>query len=116
MKKWLGRIIEGLVCAALSFVIISIVTKLMIGHDDWLYRSVTLSAPWGLVTLLKYYLVVDKKWKQLRFVVTIVLTTLTVTLFVTGVCLSLPDYWDYTSHITYGFAYPACLLQINTKK
>lgn len=108
MKKWLKRIGIGLLSALCSFVVVSIVNKLLFGYDDWLYRSIMMSAPWLAITLLKYYFVVDKGWKTLKFMLTLAGITLLTTLFVTGVCLSLSDYWEQTWYITFCCTYPTC--------
>lgn len=106
MKKWLRRILVGMASAGLSFVIISIITKLLFGYEDWLYRTIMMSAPWAGITLLKYHFVVDKGWKQGKFALTVAAIVFVTTLFITGVALSLSDYWKHAWYITFCFTYP----------
>ena len=112
MKKWLKRIGIAVASALGSFVVVSIVNKLFFGYDDWLYRSVMMSVPWLVITLLKYHLVVDKGWKQWRFVLTIASVVLIATLFIAGVCLSHSDYWQRTWYLTFCFTYPTFMTLI----
>lgn len=109
MKKWLKRVGIGLISAGASFVIVSIMNKLLFGYDDWLYKSIMMSVPWLPITLLKGYLVEDKGWKSWRFMGTIAVTVLVATLFIAGVCLSLEDYWKHAWYMTFCFTYPTCM-------
>ena len=113
MKKWLKRIGVGICCACASFVIVSIMHKLVFAYDEWLYRSVMMSAPWFVITLLKYYFIVDKGWKQWKLMLTVATTTLIATLFIAGVCLSRVDCWSEAIYFTFCFAYPTVTIPPN---
>ena len=115
MKKWLKRIGTGILYTILSFVVVSIMNKLLFGYHDWLYRSVMMSAPWFVITLLKYILVGTKGWKQWEFTLGIAATVLVATLFITGVCLSMEAYWQCTWYVTFSFTYPTCFIPLQDK-
>lgn len=105
MKKWLGRIGEGLVFTIGNFIIISILNKLLAKYDDWLYRSLVLAVPYVFAIPIKYYGIVDKRRKKWPVVIFTTLFVGIITLFITGVCLPIEDYWWQTFYITFFFGW-----------
>lgn len=113
MKKWSGRLGEGLAYALAGFIIVSILNKLLFKSDDWLYRSLVTSVTWGVVIPIKYYFIIDKKYNLWAVITILMLTVIILSLFVTGVCLSLPNYWLHTGYITYAFLWPMFFVQVS---
>lgn len=105
MKKWLGRIGESLGFGLVGFVVVSILYKLIFKEEDWLYKSLVLSVTDAIAIPIKYYLIVDKKYKKWPAVISITLAVVIITLFITGVCMSIEDYWRHTFMITFFFSW-----------
>ena len=101
MRKWLGRICEGIVTGAVAFVVASILNKLIFQLDDWLFLSLCTSIPWIFAKLIVYYFLIDKKCKRWPLVVSTATCILIGSLFVLGVCLSVNECWLITFRLTY---------------
>lgn len=113
MRKWIGRIGEGLGHGLIGFVVTSILYKLIFKEDDWLYRSLVLSITDAIAIPIKYYSIVDKKCKKRPTVISAILAVMIITLFITGVCLSIVDYGWHTFRITFFFGWAMIFIPID---
>lgn len=106
MRKWLGRIGEGILSGIFGFIIGSTMGKLVFKADNWLFIASVISIPRLVITPLKYYIYVDdnkqRKWPIIG--VSVFLVGL-ITLFVTGVILSIDSYLGKTFTITFMFGF-----------
>lgn len=106
MRKWLGRIGEGFLSGILAFIIGSIMGKLVFKVDDWIFMACVIGIPRLVITPLKYYIYVDdnkeRKWPIIGFSVFLVGL---LTLFVTGVIMSIDSYLGKTFVITFMFGF-----------
>lgn len=101
MRKWLGRIWEGIELVVLTFIVGSILNKLIFKDADWLARTLALSIPYLFAKPIIYYYLVDKKRKRWPLVVSTAICVFIGSLFLLGVCLSVDGYWLRTFRLTY---------------
>lgn len=106
MRKWLGRFGEGIVSGIFSFIICSVMAKLIFKADNWLYITLVISIPKLVIIPLKYYIYVDdKKRRKWAIIGTSVFLVGLITLFVTGVIMSIDSYLGKTFTITFMFGF-----------
>jgi len=101
MRKWFGRICEGIETGAFAFVIVSILNKLIFKEEEWLLRSLALAIPYVFAIPITYYVVADKKYKKWPVVIFVTLCVFIGSLFILGVCLSVEEYWWKTFMFTF---------------
>ena len=116
MKKWLGRIGEGLDKALFAFVVVSILGKLIFKETDWLFRSLALSIPEFFAIPITYYALVDKKYKKWPVVIYTTLCVFIATLFILGVCLDVEEYWWKTFTITFFSAWAMAFARVDQER
>ena len=113
MRKWLGRIWEGIESGVAIFVVISVLNKLIFKEEDWLYRTLATCIPWIVAKPIIYYFVQDKKRKRGPLVVSTAICVFIGSLFVLGVCLSLEEYWWKAFMITFFSAWAMAFVQVD---
>jgi positive regulator of sigma E activity len=113
MKKWIGRILEGLDRVIFAFMVMSILSKLLFKEDDWLLKSLTLSIPYLFIVPISYYALIDRQYKKWQVVIFATILVFICSLFVLGVCLSVDDYWYKTFMITFFVALDTMAVKVN---
>ncbi len=113
MRKWLGRIWEGIETGVAVFVFVSVLNKLLFKADDWLLRSLATCVPWIFAKPIIYYYLVDKKSKRWPLVVSTAICVFIGSLFILGVCLSLEEYWWKTFMFTFFSAWAMAFVQVD---
>ena len=116
MRKWLGRIWEGVESGVAIFVVISVLNKLIFKEEDWLYRTLATCIPWIVAKPIIYYFVQDKKRKRGPIVVSTAICVFIGSLFVLGVCLSLEEYWWKAFMITFFSVWAMAFVQVDTSR
>lgn len=116
MRKWLGRIWEGVESGVAIFVVISVLNKLIFKEEDWLYRTLATCIPWIVAKPIIYYFVQDKKRKRGPLVVSTAICVFIGSLFVLGVCLSLEEYWGKTFMITFFSVWAMAFVQVDRSR
>lgn len=116
MRKWLGRIWEGVESGVAIFVVISVLNKLIFKEEDWLYRTLATCIPWIVAKPIIYYFVQDKKRKRGPIVVSTAICVFIGSLFVLGVCLSLEEYWWKAFMITFFSAWAMAFVQVDKSR
>lgn len=116
MRKWLGRIWEGVESGVAIFVVISVLNKLIFKEEDWLYRTLVTCIPWIVAKPIIYYFVQDKKRKRGPLVVSTAICVFIGSLFVLGVCLSLEEYWWKAFMITFFSVWAMAFVQVDRSR
>ncbi|MBQ8042621.1 MAG: hypothetical protein IJ272_00530 [Clostridia bacterium] len=116
MRKWLGRIWEGVESGVAIFVVISVLNKLIFKEEDWLYRTLATCIPWIVAKPIIYYFVQDKKRKRGPLVVLTAICVFIGSLFVLGVCLSLEEYWWKAFTITFFSVWAMAFVQVDRSR
>jgi len=116
MRKWLGRIWEGVESGVAIFVVISVLNKLIFKEEDWLYRTLATCIPWIFAKPIVYYFLVDKKRKRWPLVISTAIYVFGVSLFILGVCLSVEGYWWNAFMITFFSAWAMAFTQVDKSR
>ena len=116
MRKWLGRIWEGVESGVAIFVVMSVLNKLIFKEEDWLYRTLATCIPWIVAKPIIYYFVQDKKRKRGPIVVSTTICVFIGSLFILGVCLSLEEYWWKAFMITFFSVWAMAFVQVDTSR
>ena len=103
MSKTMKRLRDVGGISILTFAMLSILYKLILGYDDWLFKTLGWTLSYGLAWFMKSYMLDAKIVKKTLFVILVSFILAISTLFVSGVCLSLDDCWWHTYYITVAF-------------
>lgn len=103
MSKTMKRLRDVGGISILTFAMLSIVYKLILRYDDWLFKSLGWALSYGLAWFMKSYMFDTKIVKKTLFVIFASFAIAISTLFVSGVILSLDDCWWHTFYITVAF-------------
>lgn len=113
MRKWIGRIWEGIEICVLSFIFVSILNKLLFKEVDWLERSLATCIPYIFTIPIMYYYIVDKKRKRWPLVGSTAICVFIGSIFLLGVCLSIDEYWLLTWRFTFFSTCAMTFSQVN---